>query len=83
MAAGSAAAEVSYLSAEQDSFNGWLIMSALPKFCGWDKEVLEALMLYYIFCWIRHEQQRAGGSRQPGVPFPEAEVRHAHLIISR
>lgn len=83
MAAGSAAAEVGHLSAEQDSFNGWLIMSSLPKFCGWDEEVLAALMLCYIFYWSQHEQQRAGGSRQPGIPFPKAEVGHAHLIINR
>lgn len=82
MAAGSAAAKVGHLSAKQDSFNGWL-MSSLPKFCGWDEEVLEALMLCYGFCWTQHEQQRAGGSCQPGMPFPEAGVGHSHLIVSR
>lgn len=83
MAAGSAAAKAGHLSAKQDSFNGWLIMSSLPKFCGWDKEVLAALVLCYVFCWTQHEQQRAGSSCQPGVPFPEAGVRHGHLIVSR
>lgn len=83
MPVGSAAAKVGHLSAEQGSFNGWLIMSSLPKFCGWDEEVLEALTLCYVFCWTQHEQQRTGGSRQPGMPFPEAGVRHAHLIASR
>lgn len=83
MAAGSVAAKVGHLPAEQDSFNGWLIMSSLPKCRGWDEEVLAALMLCYVFCCTQHEQQRAGGSCQPGMPFPKAGVGHTHLIVSR
>lgn len=58
MAAGFAAAKVGHLSAEQDSFNGWLVMSSLPKFRGWDEEVLVALMLCNVFCWT---QMSSGG----------------------
>lgn len=83
MAAGSVAAQVGHHSAQRNSFNRWLIMSSLTKFCGWDEKGLVVLMLCYVFCWTQHEQQRTGTSHQPGVPFPKAGVRQAPLIVSR
>jgi len=70
VAAGSAAAKAGHLSAEQDSFNGWLIMSSLTKFCGWDEEVLAALMLCTSSVGLSMSSRGVGAVASQACPSP-------------